>query len=213
MYFYVPSIEEKSLQGTDTDHFFVMRVQVKDKVYITDFKGNLRHVKVRLADKKRKLIVFSHLSTTSVDKPVDKVLYQAIPEKQYLEKLFEIIPHQQVTKVILFFAQHSLKYNFPFERITRILTRSLEQSQQCWIPEIIIKTTLQDAIEGQVVTVLDQEGQTSKYATNANVVVGPEGGWGDKELAYMAERKLEKISLGKVVYPSWLASFAYYSKL
>lgn len=55
---------------------------------------------------------------------------------------------------------------------------------------------------------LETDSQTNSQA----ILVGPEGGFSQKEKKVFVENKLEIINLGELIYPAWLAGFAYFQK-
>ncbi|GEM_PF-1106352 len=212
MYFYLPNLNTKIISKDYSGHFFAMRVKVGDQVKITDFKGTLQTVKVTFVDKKSKVIVFEILGSCNVPKPPPKILFQAIPDKNYLEKIMEIIPFSSFTRIVLFKSHNSPKYLPDINRLNRIIIRSSQLAQKTWsieIEAVVSLDKLAQEIKHANALVLNPNKENNCLTGDFSCIVGPEGGWSKAEIEYFESLGLQFASIGDMIYPSWLAGYSF----
>ena len=225
MYFYIQNLTQTELNPEQSAHFMTMRVQVGDVLCATDLQGNLAKITIKTVDKKQKTISYKILKTQQTSKslskaPNQKILFQAIPDKAYLEKLVEILPLLGVDIVYLFFAERSIKCSIQVDRLSKILIRSCEQSQSVFCPKIQILNTKQELellLQDHKPVVLECEdmatvtiGNCTQNTTKKPALVGCEGGWTSVEIQYFQSLGLDFVHLGNTIYPAWYASSVYF---
>lgn len=224
MYFYFPYIQSNKITPEYSRHFFSCRVKSHDIVHVTDLKGNLSKIELVDVNKKTFNITIKTIETRHYPKDkTSKILLQALPEKLYMEKLFEIAPLADIQKIVIFSSDFSQKQSIPLQRLENILIRSCEQGQIVWKPEIQIvsnKKELENIIKDLSPVVLEvQEDKIPKHVSvkkdtdKLSVLIGPEGGWSENEISFFKQQDLEFANLGKMVYPSWLAGFVWFVNL
>ena len=321
MLFYVPELNQNIIKSEEINHFKTMRVKIGEIVEATDLKGTKAKIKILEINKNYLVLKFEILeqktysqNTNSKNtvilsltgdplaienkiptKPSQKILFQAITDKVYLEKLCEIAPLAGITTINLFFSDRSIKQNVQIERLNKILIRACEQSETLFLAKLVVldkKELAQKILESKPAVLacyLDKEetenlieGKTPKktvilnsfqdplivetkkstqvrsgawvsqgkaFATtrevaaeltegvhprqktltqttptsmlsplqegyytqpNDSCLVGPEGGWSERELAEFKKLDLEFVSLGTTIFPAWLAGFRYF---
>jgi len=141
MYLFIPDISSNILQGLDAAHFFSLRVKRNEILKVTDLKGTLAEIKILGYDKNSQSVDFEIHKQEVFENKARNILYQTVIDKYYLEKLFEVLPFMKLKEIVLFYSQHSIKLKPNLERLTNILTRSLEQSESLFIPKITIIET------------------------------------------------------------------------
>ena len=229
-YFFTPQMPEDGiLRGSIVDHLISTRIQSDQVFNITNLQGSRWQVKLIRIDKKFRtahisLIEFEYIKRSIAYPRINNTLIQAQIDKSYLEKMFEILPFSLFDKVVLFRSQYSPKQEINLDRLDKILTRSLEQSEQVYKPEIIIS---QDSLNQLILNCtkdnklslvlstqltkssIDNTNTTANVKTFDNEVVwiGPEGGWSQAELNLFNEQ-FRYINLGATIYPAWLCSLA-----
>jgi RsmE family RNA methyltransferase len=218
MYFYLPKSCESYIPSDLSDHFISMRVRPGDRLTTTDLKGLKRIIEIIDVDKRSKSIKFNTLETTRYEKTKDQnILFQAVTDKGYLEKLVEIAPHANIDTIYLFSSARSPVSNFMIERLNRILARSCEQAQKVFMPVIreIETSDIDKLLAEYKPTVLELETKSTEFVPNTinTVLVGPEGGWTSEEIAKFKALDLPFDSLGDIVYPAWLAGYTWFAKL
>jgi RsmE family RNA methyltransferase len=232
MHFYIPNLKANILTEAEAAHLFVMRVQENKTYMASDLAGKTCKILITKVDKKSKTIEFEQ---AEIPKTADfqlKSMFQAIPDKVYLDKLCEVLPLSGVTDLFLFYSDNSIEYPINKERVTKILIRSCEQAQVAYLPKIVVlnKQDLDVELKNHLPTVLDcnllnnkqvKEKQISPVkgvAANLTgvvlqihkpVLIGPEGGWTDSEVAYFQSLNLNFASLGSIIYPAWIAGLVW----
>jgi 16S rRNA (uracil1498-N3)-methyltransferase len=222
VFFYLPNINSPVLEKPFSDHFFSMRVKVGQVVFASNLSGTIAKIEILKIDKKNKQIEYKIISRKEVLKKTEKILYQAILDKNYLEKLFEILPILEVTKICLFASQFSLDTKIKIERLEKILIRSCEQCQNPFLPkvEILEKNDIFNILDSQTHIILEKNldytlsdlNQDTNFENFLKIIplVGPEGGWSKEELDFFRQKNLRFVNLGNIVYPAWMASSAYF---
>jgi RsmE family RNA methyltransferase len=215
MQFYIPNLNAKTLTEDQSAHLFVMRVQ-EGKIYkATDLEGRIGQVKITRVDKKSKTIEFEQSDIPKKVEFVPKVMFQAIPDKVYLDKLCEVLPLSGVTDLYLFYSDFSIQYPINVERIGKILIRSCEQGEVAYLPKIVVlnKADLEVELSRFSPVVLDcglEANSATTFSNSQPALIGPEGGWSESEIKYFHSLKLPFFSLGSIIYPAWIAGLIYY---
>ena len=220
MIFYVPDVDAREVETPHSAHMLSMRVRYKDKIVVTDLKGNWARASVGNVDKKHKLVKYHLRKRGEVENTNSGVLVQAIPDKLYLEKLVEVGALQGMKKIYFYYSERSVRQKIKEDRLQRIVLRACELSEHYWAPEI--EFVEGNAVEGLLAELKPVVLEASKVGKEAGLVetneraeailVGPEGGWSRGELAGFKETGLKFASLGETVYPAWLAGFAYFER-
>jgi RsmE family RNA methyltransferase len=217
MYFYLPDLSQKEFPHDFAKHFLTTRVKKGDLVTVTDLKGSKADIRIEKLDRKQKIINFSLIDKSVEPKPeIEKILIQAQVDKFYLEKLCEIAPLADISKIILFRNDRTQNQNPNFERLERILIRCCEEGEKCYKPKLYLLKTDEELTEILTTlkpTVLTRTSENNIAPSNGkkmSVVVGPNGDWTNEELEKFTSLKLNKFSLGNMNYPSWIAGYTYF---
>ncbi len=222
MHFYIPNLKAKVLDENQSAHLFVMRIQENKTYKASDLDGKVCKVLITKVDKKTKTVEFEQVNIPKQVNFATKVMFQAVPDKVYLDKLCEVLPLTGVTNLFLFYSENSIKYPLNQDRITKILIRSCEQAEVAYLPKIVLlnKQDLETELQKYSPVVLDCTmyntlsfvtevftplTSPSHSQTNKPALVGPEGGWSEHEIQYFQSLNLSFISLGAIIYPAWIA--------
>jgi len=212
MYFYVANLNNKTVSGEAAEHLLTMRVKPGEIVWLTDLQGHLKQAKILNVEKKIKAITYQTLNYQINPKPPEKVLIQGIPDKNYLDKLVELLPFSSFTKLILVNTHNSPQYNLNLPRLRKISVRSCEIAERSWAIEINQVDSLTTALANlnlSKIVVLHPSGQQTKVSDWTGCLVGPEGGWSQSEFNLFASFGLQQYSLGTTIYPAWLAGYTF----
>lgn len=217
MIFYVPDIFAKEIENPHSAHMFSMRVRYKDKLVITDLQGNYAKVQIKHVDKKNKLISYHLRKAYTRENTNSGVLIQALPDKLYLEKLVEVAALQGMKEIIFFYSERSVRQKLKEDRLQRIILRACELSEHYWAPTLtfIEESELDEYLDKYKPVVLEQVDESDsnpQTSNNQTILVGPEGGWSSSEIEKFKTLGLPFHSMGEVVYPAWLAGFAYFER-
>ena len=157
MHFYISNLKAEVLDEAQASHLFVMRVQ-ENKIYkASDLNGKVCKILITKVDKKTKTIEFEQASIPKQMDFIPKVMFQAIPDKVYLDKLCEVLPLTGITDLYFFYSQNSIEYPLNQGRITKILIRSCEQAEVAYLPKIVLlnKQDLEIELKKHLPIVLD----------------------------------------------------------
>ena len=117
----------------------------------------------------------------------------------FVEKATEL-GISQITPVI---SRYSEKKKINKDRLERIITSSIKQSNQFFLPKINPVTTFSSFIlnndEEKIMANLRTENKLKKELFTNNsicIIIGPEGGFSDEEINLAKEKKIKEITLG-----------------
>jgi RsmE family RNA methyltransferase len=207
-------IDKFTVNQLDCPHLFVMRPKVGEIWKITNLKGVLATVRILNWDKSKHII---HLEIIEREVKVKNIetcpaLVCAITDKSYLDQMIEIIPFTIFNNIFLFNSDRSPIGSVNLKRLESILIKSLEQSEQVFLPQIMILDnldTLQLDQQSIYFDCLKDNLSATKYQGKLNgekikyCLIGPEGGWSTQEIELFAAKNMQKICLESLVYPAW----------
>jgi 16S rRNA (uracil1498-N3)-methyltransferase len=109
-----------------------------------------------------------------------------------------------VTDFVPIITERTEKTGFPIERAHKIILEAVEQSGRSDIPKVsepkVIYETIQKMREDWTMIVLDEGGQpvdTIQGDRPTALLVGPEGGWSERERNMFRMEKYQTISIGE----------------
>ncbi|MAO65898.1 MAG: hypothetical protein CL666_12965 [Balneola sp.] len=182
----------------------VLRFEPGDELYASDGKGNLYTTKVISTTKSS--VQAEIQETQFVPEPkIKKVLaFGVIKKRDRLEFAVEKAVELDAWEICLFDADHSERSRINEDRIRAIALSAFKQSKRRWLPEIIIKKSLDEVLQHyndhHLITahVPEQPVQPKPLQQQENLLlVGPEGGFSDREIELCEARNGEFVSLGK----------------
>ena len=220
MYFYLPQLGIKKLPYPASSHLASMRVQTGDVIFATDLNGKKAKLKIVDFNKKKKEYKFEKIDLEYI-LPVKekKVLIQSITDKNYIDKMLEVVPLAGITDVVLFVSDFSPRQNLNKERLEKIIIRSCEQAELIYKPSLTFsENSLEEIVKKYYPVILDsnivQDEDKNREKDDFNsVLVGCEGGWSERELDICKKYNLQFQSLGGVVYPAWIAGYTWFSMM
>lgn len=178
------------------------RKNIGDLIRITNGEGLLCEAEIVEKGKTIKVKVISRI----IHEPDKLSIHVAIsPLKNisrfewFVEKATEL-GISQITPVI---SRYSEKKKINKDRLERIITSSIKQSNQFFLPKINPVTTFSSFIlnndEEKIMANLRTENKLKKELFTNNsvcILIGPEGGFSDEEINIAKEKKIKEITLG-----------------
>lgn len=149
-------------------------------------------------------------------------LYAAIVKKDTFEWIVEKATELGVTDIIPVMAERSEKKNLNEDRLRKISIEASEQSGRDTVPNIHQIISLEEAVNlsktSESAVVFHTEGQKferSKVSDKKSVAVliGPEGGWSEREIELFHKNSLPVMCLGSQVLRSETAVIATLSQV
>jgi 16S rRNA (uracil1498-N3)-methyltransferase len=215
MIIYKKNIESLEFTAVDT-HIKTMRPKLGAVLRLTDLKGSMFTIEVLSFDFKTGKGKYKILDTIQLTKPKPTTLIQSVIDKNYLDKLFEITPIVNITKIVLVESDYSNVPNINIDRLESIIIRACEQSENLFKPiiEVIDKQKLIEYLNSNSIigTVLELPSKNNSKNNSRldTVIVGPEGGFSPDEIDFFNNNEYPFYSLKTNVLPAWLAGYSYY---
>ncbi len=154
-----------------------------------------------------------------MEKPkVDLWLCLGLIKKDNFELVVQKATELGVTHIVPVLCERSEKKNLNMERIHKIVVEASEQSGRGTIPNIHDIRELPDLLKEGILPkdklALNLEGDyiqdvvTEKNYKELAIFIGPEGGWGDRELKEFEKNAISSVSLGAQVLRAETAAIA-----
>lgn len=207
---------EITVHDTDLVHQLknVFRFTVGGQVILYDNTGFEYHVLISSFDKGD--VTFSLVSRTeSLNVPPRELhLYCSLIKKDNFEWILEKGTELGVTTFIPIISDRSEKKNINYERAEKILKEASEQSGRATLPVIEKITSFDEVIsldiplfafhpEGDVFTI-----EHTQTFSPLGVLIGPEGGWSEREVFLFKQNNVRVYSLGNQTLRAETAAIA-----
>ena len=224
-FFYIGSFDTaiKSIvldEDTSRHVVQVLRMNVGEKLNLTDGKGNLITAEITDAHKKHceiKVIDLRFTPDNYRDHDSRKItiaislLKNSNRFEWFLEKATEI----GVSEIIPLICERTEKEKFRYERMQGICISAMLQSQQVWLPVLhepvefnsVIKSSTSEqkfiahCDEGTKSKLINQltlpAGRQVNKSTSSLILIGPEGDFTPEEIDLALQSKFEPVSLGE----------------
>ncbi|MDR9419619.1 RsmE family RNA methyltransferase [Gracilimonas sp.] len=182
----------------------VLRFDVGDELYAADGRGNVYQTEIISITKKS---LFAEIKNTeSVAEPeIKKVLaFGAIKKRDRLEFAVEKAVELGAWEICVFNADHSERSKINEDRLQSIALSAFKQSKRKWLPEVKVMASMEKVLEQYpehhliVAHVQAEINRPSPLSNDQNLMlIGPEGGFSERELELVNQRKSEFMSLGE----------------
>lgn len=214
-WFFDPGIQRSATQIAKTElvHFRSLRIQSGEQIAITSGKGS--GFVARVVDPGMgEIQILSQLES----QPKPRVhLFQAIAKGGRDEMALQACVELGVASATAFEAKRSVanwksKEQKGLERWEQIAISAIKQSQQLWSPEINYSKAARELRPLGVGIVLDPRAELGlaqvPQADEYSIVVGPEGGFSERELLELKSQGFESYRLGRSVLRTSTAGVA-----
>lgn len=220
---------EVTVEGDEAHHAVaVRRLRVAEQVVLTDGAGVAVRGAVTSTGKRVFTVVAEEVVRHDVPAP-EVVVVQAIPKGDRGELAVEVLTEVGVARVVPWAAERSVAV-WKGERATRSLNRwrstareAAKQARRAWFPEVDEMASTSDVtalVAGADLAVVLHEEASGSLATvdvpasgRVVVVVGPEGGLTDEEVAAFVAAGAVSVRLGTEVLRTSTAGLAAVSAL
>jgi len=195
------------LEGSEADHALkVLRYREGDEIHLTDGLGT--HFTARVSKTGRGHLWAEIISEEIIETagPQVTILIGLIRKRDRLEFAVEKCVELGADRVLLFRGDHSEKQNVRMDRIESTILSAMKQSLRFTLPVTGLFNNLKDALEaagdGKLIMADEtvDEGKIEPIvkgaAINLNLIVGPEGGYSQKERSILIRAGVEAYSLG-----------------
>ena len=207
--FYVPpdEIRHERLQFSEDEANHIARVlrkQPGDLVQVTDGVGNTMDVKLIVVDKKK--VAGEVVATCMTPAIPERILAMGvIRQRERLEFAIEKAVELGVTKIVLVHSEHAGRMELKPKRIEKTMIAAMKQSRRPWLPAWEERDSFYDVLaefrEGREVVMAHPDvGRTCEWKADDSpmlLMVGPEGGFSQKELEQAVASGVKIVSLGQ----------------
>ena len=219
---------EAVLTGEDVQHIAkVLRLRAGDEVTLCDGAKTEYTARIDSVEKERITLCILETAASKTESAVEITLYQGLPKAGKLETIIQKCVELGIGKVIPFDAERSVvklsekDFAKKQSRYQRVAYEAAKQSRRGIIPEVGESLKFKEMVEelDQYDLILfpyeNEEGTTIKdclrevvrrvQAGEAElpkrvcIIIGPEGGFADKEAAMLDEAGAQRVSLGKTI--------------
>ncbi len=209
--------KEISLRGEEARHLgYARRAHLGEEVQVQDSHGRRFIAQIlKVAREEVRLQILQEIETPP-ESPLNLALFQALIAEQALDYILQKSTELGVAEIYLFFSEHS-PYHFIGERLVKKLTRwqriceeAAKQCERVKIPEVQFMVNLEAIKEklGQyTASIILHPGVeqslsaflvTQKVLQSIGIVVGPEGGFTEREVAILKQApNMQVAHLGK----------------
>jgi len=182
--------EEKGLVHQLRD---VFRMKKGDSVLLFDGTGYEFEAELELVTRKEAVFTIGQ-GEIKEQKGTGAHLFLSIIKKDKFELAIEKATELGVEKITPIIAERSQYKSIRPERLQRVITEAAEQCGRVTIPELTPELTLEVALEQYSdMVVLDMDGEEG--VVGKNILIGPEGGWSEKEREMFKQKEVSLVSL------------------
>ncbi|MTI87923.1 MAG: 16S rRNA (uracil(1498)-N(3))-methyltransferase [Balneolaceae bacterium] len=194
------------LEGQEARHAAkALRLREGDEVYATDGKGRRLKGTVTAISKQRVVASTTEIEEIPRPSPGITLAMGIIKKRDRLEFAVEKAVELGVSEIALFVSDHTIKTNVREDRLHNIVLSAVKQSLRVWLPQVNIYDALDNVLAeyNQHHKLMAHEKTTQSFQNKMRtedellLMVGPEGGFSDREVQLAGEAGSELVSLGK----------------
>jgi 16S rRNA (uracil1498-N3)-methyltransferase len=202
-----PLIENDQIRikGEEHHHLIVARVEPNEVIEILDGKGSVWTATVDSVGKRETVVRVNQYRKIQRD-PMELILAPALIRIASFELALEKVVEVGVTRIVPFTADRSnAAPGARHERWMRILIEAVKQSKQYYLPALETPVSFDEVISMPAkskIIFAERDGGPLKSALAGSPVmylIGPEGGWTDRELSRARNAGFHAVSLGAAI--------------
>ena len=186
----------------------VLRLETDEMVVIRTFEGTFEG-RIRAISRGGVQVMLTKQMEGKTERRV--ALFFCIPKKDKFELILEKCTEIGVTDFYPIVSGRTIKTDINVERSLKIIEEASEQAQRVDTPTLHPIQKLEKCLEEHAPIVLDVEGKKFKCPDakeDASMLIGPEGGFSEKEIALFKEKGLSIYRLGENVLKTETAAIA-----
>jgi 16S rRNA (uracil1498-N3)-methyltransferase len=194
------SAEKILLSGDEAHHFIkVLRLEIDEDILLLDGKGTIASARVSSVTKKEMTLSVDSKKFISSNNKIHLAI--GIVKKEALEEILKASVEMGLRKLYLIRTQFSQPIFEWTERYQKLLIGALEQSNNPYLPEIQILSSLKELPLTEYTNIYTFSSQKSHTKENnfsldkSLVLIGPEGGFSTDEENFLIEKKSQLINL------------------
>ena len=191
----------------------VFRLKASDRVILFNGNGMEYEGYFKILAKNEAVLIFDKENNIENTPKVELHIFQSIIKKDNFELIAQKCTEIGVSAFHPIISERSEKKDLNIERINKIVTEASEQSGRGSVPEVFTPASLEDSIKDFLgnLFVLDFDGKNfssikPKDGDKIGLLLGPEGGWSEKEREFLKRKGIKSVSLGNQVLRAETAS-------
>jgi 16S rRNA (uracil1498-N3)-methyltransferase len=198
------NIEWLELSGQEAKHVFkVLRKKKGDTITIVNGKGCKVLARIEYIQK-NKISLTIESKETKKEPAIKKVLaFGFIKKRERFEFAIEKAVEMGATSICIFDADHSERTRINPDRLDALIKTAFKQSGRWWLPDLVYKPDLKSVLfeyaDHEMIMAHEKE-EINKPQFNTKkeklILVGPEGGFSEKEVNVFKQAGGTLISLG-----------------
>lgn len=203
-----PDAQHLVFDKTESHHIVkVLRFAQGDTLWLTNGKGWLFHTQITEAHPKACSVQV--LGVTCKELPSRHLHLAVAPTKMneryewFLEKATEI----GVAEITPIICEHSERKVINYERFEKVILSAMKQSLQCYLPKLhqpisLLEFLKNTTAQGKYIAYCQDERQQLHHllgqykASSTAILIGPEGDFSPKEIAFALEMGYQPVALG-----------------
>ncbi len=209
--FYQPDSNINQFDDEESRHIFkVLRLKHQDEIEVTDGNGLIHRCIIQILGKK---VSYRIIGTVEAPKRTNKICMAVAPTRKaernewMVEKMVEIGVEEIAFIVTHNTISEGINRNVNLTRLNRIAVSAMKQSQQYYLPKIILYSSLETFVKEQV-----YETKLMAYVPVHNIaphvfslvnklkstilLIGPEGDFTPEEVLFAEDEGFQTVSLG-----------------
>src|SRR5215467_9374180 len=190
------------VEGEENHHLVVARAETGEAIEIFDGKGHIWTAVIESSGKRATLARVKESRKAAQD-PREVILALAMIRIAAFELALEKVVEIGITRIVPFTATRSnLAPGHRHERWRRILVEAAKQSKHYYVPALDEPKTFEQVLAipavSRIVFAESGGGPLKPALTGSPVLylIGPEGGWTDREVAAAVAAGFQRVSLG-----------------
>ena len=194
------------LTGQEAKHATkVLRYREGDSIQVVDGKGRWFHCTIAQITGATVKAEVQKSKKVPEPRPELVLAMGIIKKRDRLEFAVEKSVELGVSEIVLFRSRHTVKENVRMDRLEMTALSAMKQSLRAYLPAISISDSLQEILEDHqryqplVAHEKEEAGISAdiKQQEKLLLVVGPEGGFSENEIALAVNQGAEIVSLGR----------------
>ena len=202
-------LSKKTIEVTDlsliSQWHSVLRLKTADTVILCD--GNGHESEATIVNMEKKVTTLSIVDTKNIIRGTQKnvTLYVSILKRENFEIVVQKATEIGITKIVPLLTERTVKTGFNEIRFKKIILEASEQSGRTVLATISEPIKFAEAIQSAnpketvLFDISGSEFKSSSFPSTLNLFVGPEGGFGDKEVSLAKDHGCTIASLGELV--------------
>lgn len=213
--------------GEDVKHIKnVLRLNEGEQISICDRMGTDYTAEISDISKEKIICSILETKTSNTEPPIEVILYQGIPKSTKMDLIIQKSTELGVAKIVPVITDRTIvkiqdrkKEEKKLERWNKITEEAAKQSKRGIIPEVCKILTFEEMLrvlrnDGLIIVPYENEGNVgikealkNESCKKVNIIIGPEGGFEEKEIEALRAIGSKIVSLGPRILRTETAGF------